>query len=101
MRYAIFILVILSIPLGAIALDSARFDWSLGTPSVVDDSTTSCNNQATVRYDWTLGVPDSVYDSTATCAGGGGGTPTVSSHLYIKDGNALYIKNGNSFYIKR
>lgn len=49
------------------AADAAKFDFSLGMPQVIDDSTTTCNNQATIRYDFSLGMPDEVFDATATC----------------------------------
>lgn len=64
------IITAITIPLIAMAItgDAHREDWSGGQPSVVDNSTTTCNNTATVRYDWSSGVPTEVIDSTATCA---------------------------------
>lgn len=68
MRY-LLALVLLFAPfsLDAAQLDASRFDWTLGTPSVVADNSTTCNNAATVRFDWILGQPATVHDNTATC----------------------------------
>lgn len=85
MRYLLFIpilLVALAYPFSpaqAVTGEQARFDWNLGTPSVVDDTTTTCDNQSVARFDWSLGQPGVVYDSTATCTSGGGGGPTEPS----------------------
>ena len=42
---------------------AARFDWTLGEPSVVEDITSGTSDDDT-RYDWTLGQPDTVFDAT-------------------------------------
>jgi len=76
MKYLLFLIIILA-PLPLIALDAARFDWSWGNPAIVDDTSTTCNNQATVRYDWVWGEPVQVFDTTATCTAAAGGTPVT------------------------
>ena len=69
MRKILIIIGFLSIPLLGLAItgDNARFDFTQGQPTIVDDTTSTCNNQATVRYDFTSGEPRGVYDTTATC----------------------------------
>lgn len=68
MRRLLFLVLLLSpLSLDAAQLDASRFDWSLGTPAVTADNTTTCNNQATARFDWSLGQPAVVHDATATC----------------------------------
>lgn len=52
---------------GAVSGDSAKFDFSAGQPTTVDDTTSTCNNTATIRYDFTSGQPTGVLDTTATC----------------------------------
>ena len=68
MRYLLLIpLFFLPLPALAITGPAHREDWSLGQPSVVADSTTSCTDTATARFDWVLGQPAVVIDSTANC----------------------------------
>lgn len=69
MRYIILLIVVVSLGWGVkvYALDSAGFDYANGVPSITDDTTTTCNNQATVAYEYANGVPSQVFDTTATC----------------------------------
>lgn len=61
----------------AITGDSAIFDFSKGAPIVADNTTSTCNDTATVRYDFSAGQSVPVFDTTANCtatpAAGGGG----------------------------
>jgi hypothetical protein len=68
MRYILILLCFL-LPATATALtgDATRFDFTQGAPATTDDTTTTCNNQATARYDFTAGVPAPMLDTTATC----------------------------------
>jgi len=86
-RYLFTILILTGLLAGAKteAADSGRFDWSLGQPTIVDDTVTTCSGTATVRYDWSLGQPLPVFDSTATCAAAtptGASTPNEEMILY-------------------
>jgi len=55
MRYLIFALIIFSgTVFGGTELDAARFDWSLGQPTIVDDNDNTTHG---TRYDWSLGQP--------------------------------------------
>lgn len=70
MKYLLIILplfFLLPSSAGAVTGGSARFDFTNGQPAVVDNQTSTCNNQTTVRYDFTLGTPSPVFDTTATC----------------------------------
>ena len=69
MKKLLLILGLLGLPFMAFAItgDSARFDFSNGQPTIVDDTTTTCNNTATIRYDFSNGQPTGVFDTTATC----------------------------------
>src|SRR3990172_12410072 len=67
MKYIISLLLGLFFATIVYAADSSRFDWTLGSADVVVDTTTTCNNQATIRYAWSLGQPHPVHDATATC----------------------------------
>ncbi len=72
MRYLILTIIALSLLfLGhqaqAVTGENVLFDWSLGQPTLVDDVTNLCNNQAVALFDWVLGQPRVVYDVTATC----------------------------------
>lgn len=82
MRYLLLI-AILIVPTQALAItgDSARFDFSAGQPTIVDDSSSTCNNQATIRYDFVSGQPAQVFDSSATCTAVGGATPATPSPI--------------------
>lgn len=65
----LIILIALLFPSLALAVTgtSARFDWSYGTPKVIDDVSATCTDTSTVRYEWVLGQPAQVFDATATC----------------------------------
>lgn len=68
MRYLlIIILLLIPINLFAVTGEDARFDWVLGQPAIVDDSTSACTDTAVARFDWVLGQPSVVFDATATC----------------------------------
>jgi len=54
----ISILILVGLGFGA-ELDAARFDWSLGEPTIADD------DASTTRYDWSLGQPVVVYEYQA------------------------------------
>lgn len=73
MKKILLLLGLLALPLAAFAItgDSARFDFSNGQPTTVDDTTVTCNNQATIRYDFSSGQPTGVFDTTATCTATG------------------------------
>jgi len=68
MKYLLLIIVFL-LPAQALAItgDAVRFDFSAGQPSIVDNTTSTCNNTATVMYAFSAGQPAQVFDSTATC----------------------------------
>jgi hypothetical protein len=68
MRYLALIALFLS-PFSALAITggSARFDFTQGAPSIVDNQTSLCTGATTVRYYFTSGQPSQVFDSTATC----------------------------------
>lgn len=85
MRYLLVIAVFL-FPFGAMAAagDGNRTDFQAGVPAVVDDTTTACNNQATVRYDFQAGQVELVIDTTATC------TAAVSA----TNANRVFINSG-------
>ena len=51
----------------AITVEDVRFDFTNGQPTVVDDSTSACNDTAVARFDFTNGQPTVVFDSTANC----------------------------------
>lgn len=71
MRYLLFLIAIFALtvlPVYAITGDNARFDFTNGQPTITDNTSSTCNNQAVVRYDFTNGQPTIVYDTTATCA---------------------------------
>lgn len=70
MKYLLLVLplvFLLPASAGAVTGGSARFDFTNGQPAVVDNQTSTCNNQTTVRYDFTWGTPSPVFDTTATC----------------------------------
>jgi len=80
MKYLLLILpLIFLLPssAGAVSGDSARFDYSNGAPTTVDNSTSLCNNQATIRYDFTGGKPTPVLDTTATCTSNADASYTI------------------------
>lgn len=54
MKYIFLCLLIIPLLLFAAYIQAARFDWSLGTPTIVDDNDNTTNG---VRYDWSLGLP--------------------------------------------
>lgn len=76
--------------MSASALDSSRFQWGDSKIGVVDDSTTTCDNQATVRYGWGMSKLRPVYDSTATCSVAGGTPNSGPAILYIKDSDVRF-----------
>lgn len=67
MKKILLIIAICFTPVFALALtgDAARFDFTNGQPTIVDDSSTACKNETNLRYDFTNGQPTAVYDSTA------------------------------------
>lgn len=72
MRIALIITIAVSIlfigsKAEAVTGEQVRFDWSWGQPTLTDDVTNLCNNQAVSRFDWSWGRPTIVYDATATC----------------------------------
>lgn len=95
MRYLLLAILFL-IPTTALAItgDSSRFDFTNGQPAVVDDTTTTCDDTATIRYDFTSGVPTGVFDATANCVLAAQAPvviPTVQ--VFIKEGSVV-LKNG-------
>jgi hypothetical protein len=93
--YIILSLLLLT-PFIALAVtgENTRFDWSLGQPTIVDDSTSACTDTAVARFDWVLGQPAIVHDATANCTAAAGEQNAGSSSLFIR-GN-VFIK-GNVF----
>lgn len=92
MRYLLAItLLLVPFSLDAAQLDASRFDWSLGTPAITADNTTTCNNAATARFDWSLGQPVIVHDNTATCTVAAG--TTVEPHDVIR--GTMIINTGS------
>lgn len=89
--------IALLLPSSALAItgDAARFDFSAGQPTTVDDTTTTCNNQATVRYDFTAGMPAPMLDTTATCTAV---STTPSPTILIKGGS--YVQKGGRTVVK-
>lgn len=69
MKYIIFTILIsfLLIPTHIDAANDSRFDWTLGQPAVMEDTTAICSDTATIRYDWVLGQPAPVFNATANC----------------------------------
>ena len=51
----------------AVTGGSAKFDFTYGEPTIVDDQTSTCNDTATIRYDFVSGEPQGVLDATANC----------------------------------
>lgn len=66
MKYLLLAIVILS-PLSVLALDTSAFDFVNGQPTIQDDTSVTCNSQATIAYDFIDGQPGAQYDTTATC----------------------------------
>lgn len=87
MRLLFLILAfILPFPAFAVTGDAARFDFANGAPTIIDDTTSACNNQATIRYDFADGQIAQVFDTTATCTSATqNGPPT----LLIKGGSII------------
>lgn len=71
MKKLFIIFGILALPLTVFSVtgENARFDWSLGQPTITDDTTNTCNDTAVARFDWVLGQAAIVHDSTANCTG--------------------------------
>ncbi len=87
MKRVLFIGLLILCPVSsalAITGDASRFAFSAGQPMIVDDTTSTCNNQATIRYDFTSRQPTGVFDSTATCASAGGGGK-VYQYIYTDE----------------
>ena len=86
-RYILLSLLLLT-PFATFAVtgENTRFDWSLGTPSIVDDSTSACNDTAVARFDWSLGQPTIVHDATANC--------TAAAAVGAASSDALIIDRG-------
>lgn len=84
-KLIIIILILFGLSLDTIteAADSARFDWSQGRPKVMDNPTSTCNNQATIRYSWSMGQPTPVFDATATC----------TSSTFVAGNNVVKLQN--------
>jgi hypothetical protein len=51
-----------AISAAAITGGSARFDFTQGQPTIVDNQTSLCTGATTVRYDFTSGQPTQVFD---------------------------------------
>lgn len=84
MRYLLLaLLLLLPAQASAITGDAARFDFTSGQPSIVDNTTSTCNNQATIRYDFTAGQPAGVFDTTATCSAAAGTPATGDGIIWI------------------
>ena len=90
-RYTLLSLLALT-PFVAFAVtgEDTRFDWSLGTPTIVDDSTSTCNDTAVARFDWSLGQPTIVHDATANCTAAAAGV--ASSDALIIDRGELILQ---------
>lgn len=66
MKPLYLILVALSLALPVYAADEdARFDWSLGQPTITAETESVDNCSA--RFDWVLGQPTVVIDETDSC----------------------------------
>ena len=92
MRYLIAILILLGVVGVARAV---RFDWTNGTPSVVEDITTSSTDDDT-RYDWTNGKPAVVLDGTFVAASGADASAPVqvkveNGQVIIQDGQMVIL----------
>lgn len=68
MRYLLLSILIFA-PSFAFAVSGydSRFDFTVGQPGVVADTTDACTNQAVARFDFSVGQPGVVYDLTAVC----------------------------------
>ena len=66
MKYLLFIILLLSFAGIAQATNDARYDWSQGQPTTVENPTAATANCATM-YNWSMGQPTVVYNSTASC----------------------------------
>lgn len=66
MKY-LLLLVLIASPLSVSALDTSAFDFVNGQPGIQDDTSVTCNNQATIVYDFVNGQPGQQYDTSATC----------------------------------
>ena len=86
MRYLLIFLAFLA-PIQATALTggSARFDFTNGQPSIVDNQTSLCTGQTTVRYDFVSGQPAQVFDATATCTAAGAAATSADAGVYFFD----------------
>jgi len=81
MKKLLIILTILCLPSPLIAANNARFDFTQGAPTVMEDTTSTCTDTATVRYDFTNGDPTPVFDSTANCTAASGVSPDRNRKL--------------------
>lgn len=78
MRFTLYIsiaAIIAYLIMGGFSALAARFDWSKGQPTIIDD------NVNTTKYDWSKGQPTVMYQFQA--AGGGGGS--IESDLILFD----------------
>jgi len=69
MKYTILILIGILLFFGFAY--AARYDWSNGQPTIVDD------NVNTTRYDWSNGQPKPVYQYQAPASPAGGDEPVM------------------------
>lgn len=77
----------------AVTGEQIRFDWTWGQPTLTDDVTNLCNNQAVSRFDWVWGQPSIVYDVTATCTATVASNPGVGVKVQIQGGQVI-IRGG-------
>lgn len=100
MRRFLIFCIGLTLPINALAItgDAARFDFQADMPAVVDDTTSTCNQTATVLYDFPIGIPGTTFDTTATCTAVVVATGGVPTNFKLK-ADAVTIKGG-SFIIK-
>lgn len=102
MKYLAIILAlsVFALPFSAFATtgDSARFDFTQGVPTIVDNTTSTCNNMATVMYSFTQGVPTEVFDATATCTSSV--TTPIAHQVLINNGARVIVTNGGQVIIQ-
>ena len=83
MKKLYLILIALSLALPVYAADEdARFDWSLGKPTITAETESVDNCSA--RFDWSLGQPTVVLDATDSCPAEEAPSVSGESRLYIQ-----------------
>lgn len=85
-------------PAFALTGDAARFDFTNGQPTTVDNTTSACTGQTTIRYDFTSGIPTGVFDTTATCTAAVVASAVVPNIFLIKGGTG--IVRGGTMIVK-